>query len=71
MSRRFQCSLRTLLVAILVVAAFFGGMVAQQQVIRLKKPACSGPIVLPLIGRCERFVLPDGSVQLRPIPQPL
>lgn len=68
---RPQFSIRTLLWLTLVMAAFLGGMVAQQQIVRLKKPASSGPIVLPLVGPCERIVLPDGTVQLRPIPQRL
>jgi hypothetical protein len=46
MPRRFQFSLKTFLVAVLIVAAFFAGMAAQRQ---LEKPL-SKKLALPFLG---------------------
>jgi hypothetical protein len=60
MSRRFQFSLKWLFVAMLVVAAFFGGMVLQRQV---DKPAYHR---VPIgYGDTEAVTLPDGTTWIR------
>jgi hypothetical protein len=57
MSRRFQFSLRTLLVVVLVVAAFLGGMAAQQKIDR--QPVYH-----------ETMIFRDGSTWVRVADQP-
>jgi hypothetical protein len=69
MRRRFQFSLKMLLVAMLVAAAFFGGMTIQRQIAESKQH--SGVRVYPLLGPCEKIVLPDGTVRLRPVRPPI
>lgn len=66
--RRPQFTLQALLAAILVAAAFFGGMAAQR---RLNRPQVPAVVNLPLLGPCERIVLQNGTVDWRPIRQPL
>ena len=67
MTRRFQFSLKTFLVAVLVVAAFFGGMAVQKRldkansvIMRLRV----GGRPLPE-GRDETIVLGDGTTWYR------
>ena len=64
MSRRFQFSLKWLFVAILVVAAFFGGMAVQR---RLDRPRIR---IESLQSLKETMVLQDGSKWERTREQP-
>jgi hypothetical protein len=57
MSRRFQFSLRALLVAIFGAACFFGGMAFQRE---LYKPTSHSTINLPT-GAIETITLRDGT----------
>ncbi|HEV7224718.1 MAG TPA: hypothetical protein VGN42_18550 [Pirellulales bacterium] len=68
MPRRFQFSLKTLLVAILVVAAFFGGVEWQRR--RAGPQIVYGEQMMGTKGygiRIDSLTLPDGSRWLRPI----
>ena len=60
--RRPQFTLRSLLVAMLVVAAFFGGMALQR---RLDRPPVAVERVYPLIGPATRITLPNGEEALQ------
>ena len=65
MPRPFQFSLRALLVAMLVVAAFFGGMAVQRQLSSPKEPAVR---MYPLIGPARLITLPDGTKHFETVP---
>jgi len=68
MPRRFQFSLKTLLVAMLVVAAFLGGMALQR---RLDEPTIRlSPFSTHSWGQTtftEMMTMPDGTKWERPV----
>jgi hypothetical protein len=66
MSRRFQFSLKTLLVAMLVVAAFFGGMVVQK---RLDRPNSWVIMRARMPSAPETIMLSDGTTWYRTHPR--
>lgn len=72
MNRRFQFSLRGLFVAMLVAAAFFGGMSVQKQ---LDKPVSHRKVTWggddKIIGQSETMVLRDGTVWHRGFDKPI
>lgn len=65
---RLQFSMRALLLAVLVVAAFFGGMALQRQ---LDKPRDAAIQVYPLIGPAKLITLPNGTKRLQQVFQPI
>ena len=67
-SRRFQFSLRTLLVLILCVACFFGGMSVQRRMSSKPEPAVR---FYPLIGPAKLATLPDGTKTFERLRQPI
>lgn len=65
MHRRFQFGLRALLLAMLIAAAFFGGMAVQRQLDRRKAPkAAPVDIVVGVHGRDLEEIARDFAKQL-------
>ncbi|HVA44904.1 MAG TPA: hypothetical protein VNH11_00835 [Pirellulales bacterium] len=71
MPRRFQFSLRALLVAMLVVAAFFGGIHFERERRRLAAEAAAkredAVRVYPLFGPARLITLPNGTKTLQQV----
>lgn len=69
--RRPQFTLRALLVAMLVVAAFFAGIRFERERRRLAAKAAARPAdvvrIYPLVGPAQLITLPDGTKHLQPV----
>ncbi|HET6879093.1 MAG TPA: hypothetical protein VFI31_02995 [Pirellulales bacterium] len=75
MTRRFQFSLRALLVAMLVVAAFFAGIHFERERRRRADEASAlaaqredAVRIYPLVGPASLIALPDGTKHIQPVP---